>query len=188
MFVLFLFRQEKYPKERGQRGAPLCNPPRLSRVPAIQRRRRKPAYSGTPAPTAVPWSGIAAWQGPPGAPSLVRYGKLPVGADLRAKCRRKRRLRSERRPAGRTVLIGPLPWGIHPIRGAAAPLVLGRFKGVVLRRGEIEIPPPKRVFGSFLRSRWQLCRLTDAAYPLRVLHEQKGTSPLRPACRCSSFF
>ena len=32
---------------------------------------------------------------------------VPVGADLRAKCRRKRRLRSERRPAGRTVLIGP---------------------------------------------------------------------------------
>ena len=34
--------------------------------------------------------------------------------------------------------------------------MLGRFKGVVLRRVEIEIPPPKRVFGSFL-------------------HEQKGT-------------
>ena len=63
-----------HPKECGQRGAPLCNPPRLSRVPAIQRRRRKPAYTGTPAPTAVPWSGIAAWQGPPGAPSLVLLG------------------------------------------------------------------------------------------------------------------
>ena len=57
--------------------------------------------------------------------------------------------------------------------------MLGRFKGVVLRRGEIEIPPPKRVFGSFLRSRWRLCRLTDAAYPLRVLHGQKGTPPRR---------
>ncbi len=70
--------------------------------------------------------------------------------------------------------------------------MFGRFKGVVLRRGggKIEIPPPKRVFGSFLRSRWRLCRLTldsrlrlclitdvasplrgDAAYSLRVLHK-----------------
>ena len=53
----------------------------------------------------------------------------------------------------------------------------GRFKRVVLRRGEIEIPPPKRVFGYFLRSCRRLCRLTDAAYPLRVLHGQKGTPP-----------
>ena len=51
---------------------------------------------------------------------------------------------------------GFAPRGILPIRGAAAPFMFGRFKGVVLRRGEIEIPPLKRVFGSFL-------------------HEQKGT-------------
>ena len=182
MFVLFLFRQEKYPKERGQRGAPLCNPPRLSRVPAIQRRRRKPAYSGTPAPTAVPWSGIAAWQGPPGAPSLVRYGKLPVGADLRAKCRRKRRLRSERRPAGRTVLIGPTfhsaalrVTSLYGERSDANAPGLA-LRGLLPIRGN-QNPPLWRVFGYFLRSRWRLRRLTDAAYPLRVLYEQKGTLP-----------
>ena len=59
--------------------------------------------------------------------------------------------------------------GLLPIRGAAAPLVLGRFKGVFPKRGKIEIPPLWRIFGSFL-------------------YEQKGTSPLRPAGRRSSRF
>ena len=53
------------------------------------------------------------------------------------------------------------PGGLLPIRGAAAPLVLGRFKGVFPKRGEIEIPPLWRVFGSFL-------------------HEQKGTPRRAP--------
>ena len=34
----------------------------------------------------------------------------------------------------------PFPGGLLPIRGPAGPLMLGRFKGVVLRRVEIEIP------------------------------------------------
>ena len=69
-------------------GHPLFQPPRLSGVHAIQLRRPKPAYSGTPAPAAAPGSGVAARQGPRSAPGQVPYGTSHVGADLCAKCRR----------------------------------------------------------------------------------------------------
>ena len=56
-------------------GHPLFHPPVLSRVLAIHLRRPKLAYSGTPAPTAVPWTDVGAWQGPQSAPGQVLLGK-----------------------------------------------------------------------------------------------------------------
>ena len=42
-----------HPKECGQRGAPLCNPPHRSGVRTIHRRRPEFVCSGTPAPAAA---------------------------------------------------------------------------------------------------------------------------------------
>ena len=140
-------------KKERKGGHPLFHPPLLSRVHTIQPWRPKPAYSGTPAPTAVPQPGVATWQGPRSAPSPVRCGKPLV----RARIMHPPSFAS----VGADALIGPfppgvtsparnipaltppcsVPRGLHPIRGPAGPLVFGRFKGVVLRRGGNRTPP-----------------------------------------------
>ena len=195
-FILFLRRQEKYPKEGEKRGIPpfqtpvsaegtrhsppapetwiLCHPSTRCRAASRAAYRSHPPNGKCSLipPLRLSPAGPRCWARP-GTPCLARSAKR---AWLGAVGKGAHRGRCPHRPfhPSRPQAV---PRGLLPIRGPAGPLMLGRFKGVVLRRGEIEIPPPKRVFGSFLRSRWRLCRLTDAAYPLRVLHGQKGTPP-----------
>ena len=69
-------------KKARKGGHPLFQPPVLSKASALHPRRPKPAYSGTPAPTAVPRPGVVDWQGPQSAPGPVRYGKPLIGANL----------------------------------------------------------------------------------------------------------
>ena len=76
-------------KKARKGGHPLSQPPVLSEVPVLHLRRPKPACSGTPAPTAVPWSGIVAWQGPQSAPGLVLCGSVnatPLSEGVMGRC------------------------------------------------------------------------------------------------------
>ena len=78
------------------------------------------------------------------------------------------------------MLPGLAPRGLLPIRGAAAPLVFGRFKGVFPKRGEIEIPPLWRIFGSFLYEQKGTLPFAGAARtekPLQQILKQTGTAP-----------
>ena len=95
-------------KKARKGGHPLFQPPVLSKASALHPRRPKPAYSGTPAPTAVPRPGVVDWQGPQSTPGPVRYGKPLIGANL---CAPKDGLRADAH-------IGPSPPGDTSNKGA----------------------------------------------------------------------